>query len=218
MNFNYQKARELMVQNQLRPNKIKDPQILYLFENTPKENFISEKNKILYSDLDIDVQNNRGYLKNLHIAQLISSAEINKEHKILHIGALTGYVTFILANLGFSIFAIEESQNLNMELKRNIENMKLNNVNIVNGTFIDGYELEAPYDRIIIDNPIKEINERIFNQVNENLGKILMIKKEKSNLNKAFKITKNKEKFSKEYLFDVFSEYQLFEDKEGFIF
>ena len=218
MNFNYQKARELMVQNQLRPNKIKDPQILYLFENTPKENFISENNKILYSDLDIDVQNNRGYLKNLHIAQLISSAEINKEHKILHIGALTGYVTFILANLGFSIFAIEESQNLNMELKRNIENMKLNNVNIVNGTFIDGYELEAPYDRIIIDNPIKEINERIFNQLNENSGKIVMIKKEKSNLNKAFKITKNKEKFSKEYLFDVFSEYQLFEDKEGFIF
>ena len=218
MNFNYQKARELMVQNQLRPNKIKDPQILYLFENTPKENFISENNKILYSDLDIDVQNNRGYLKNLHIAQLISSAEISKEHKILHIGALTGYVTFILANLGFSIFAIEESQNLNMELKRNIENMKLNNVNIVNGTFIDGYELEAPYDRIIIDNPIKEINERVFNQLNENSGKILMIKKEKSNLNKAFKITKNKEKFSKEYLFDVFSEYQLFEDKEGFIF
>ena len=96
--------------------------------------------------------------------------------------------------------------------------MKLNNVNIVNGTFIGGYELEAPYDRIIIDNPIKEINERIFNQLNENSGKILMIKKEKSNLNKAFKITKNKENFSKEYLFDVFSEYQLFENKKGFIF
>ena len=31
MNFNYQKARDLMVENQLRPNKIKDPLILNLF-------------------------------------------------------------------------------------------------------------------------------------------------------------------------------------------
>ena len=39
MNFNYQKARELMVENQLRPNKINDLNILNLFKKIPKEKF-----------------------------------------------------------------------------------------------------------------------------------------------------------------------------------
>ena len=40
MNFNYQKARELMVENQLRPNKINDLNILNLFRKIPKEKFL----------------------------------------------------------------------------------------------------------------------------------------------------------------------------------
>ena len=39
MNFNYQKSRELMVENQLRPNKINDLNILNLFKTVSKENF-----------------------------------------------------------------------------------------------------------------------------------------------------------------------------------
>ena len=77
MNFNYQKARELMVENQLRPNKINDLNILNLFKTVPKEKFLpSSITKISYSDVDIKMLSNRGYLKNLHLAQLIKSAEI----------------------------------------------------------------------------------------------------------------------------------------------
>ena len=44
MNFNYQKARELMVENQLRPNKINDLNILNLFKTVPKEKFLPQLN------------------------------------------------------------------------------------------------------------------------------------------------------------------------------
>ena len=72
MNFNYQKARDLMVENQLRPNKIKDPIILNLFKKKPKEFYLPENLESLsYSDMNITLSPNRGYLKNLHIAQLI---------------------------------------------------------------------------------------------------------------------------------------------------
>ena len=45
-----------------------------------------------------------------------------------------------------------------------------------------------------------------------------MIQKEKNNFRKAIKITKNLDNFSYEYLFDVFSKYELFKEKEGFKF
>ena len=41
MNFDFQKARDLMVENQLRPNKISNQSILDLFKNTKKEEFLS---------------------------------------------------------------------------------------------------------------------------------------------------------------------------------
>ena len=45
-----------------------------------------------------------------------------------------------------------------------------------------------------------------------------MIKKVNNNLSQAIKITKNKDRLSTEYLFDVFSKYELYEDKKGFEF
>ena len=64
-------ARRNMVLNQLRPNKIKDENILKSFEITPKENYLNE---VLYQncyvDKNLDVTSKRGYLKNLHLEAL----------------------------------------------------------------------------------------------------------------------------------------------------
>ena len=113
MNFNFQKARELMVENQLRPNKINNPTILGLFKNIKKEDFLPEQiKKNSYNDLDTQLSSNRGYLKNLHVAQLIHNAEINKQDKILHIGGMTGYVSVILSSLCKELIIIENDINL----------------------------------------------------------------------------------------------------------
>ena len=76
----------------------------------------------------------------------------------------------------------------------------------------------APYDRIIIDTPISVVDDSILNQLNENLGKLIIIRKINVNLCKAVSITKNKDSFSEDYLFDVFSEYELFKQQKVFKF
>ena len=107
MNLNYEKAREVMVKNQLRPNKIKEERILKLFKSTPKEIFVEEdQKKFCYSDQDLSISTGRGYLKNLHLAQIMRSAEINKNDKILHIGGLTGYLSIMMAKICDNIFVI----------------------------------------------------------------------------------------------------------------
>jgi len=219
MNFNYQKARNIMVENQLRPNKIKDIHILELFNTIPKEEFLPEQITLPpYSDLDIPLLKNRGYLKNLHIAQLIHNAEIENTHKVLHIGALTGYVTSILANLSAEVYAIETEPNMLVELKNNIRKTDTNNIKIVDGSFKEGFPNGAPFDRIIIDTPIKEVSKELFKQLSPDLGKIIMVKKVSDDLGKAEKITINKNNISNEFLFDVFSKYELYSEVEEFIF
>ena len=52
--MNQEKNREVMIENQLRPNKITNNDVLQVFMSTSKEKFISEdKINICYSDKDI---------------------------------------------------------------------------------------------------------------------------------------------------------------------
>jgi len=219
MNFNFQKARDLMVENQLRPNKIKNLSILDIFKKIPKENFLLEAENIMpYSDLNIYLGDGRGYLKNLHIAQLIHNSEINSQHRVLHLGALTGYITVLLAGLSKEVVAVETNEKFNLNLKKNIDDLNIKNIQICKGSFKEGVQTDILFDRIFIDNPIKKLDNKIINQLSGNLGKIIMIKRENENLSQAIKITKNINNLSSEYLFDVFSKYELYREKEEFQF
>ena len=219
MNFNFQKARELMVENQLRPNKINNPTILELFKNIKKEDFLPEQiKKNAYNDLDSQLSSNRGYLKNLHIAQLIHSAEIGKQDKILHIGGMTGYVSVILSSLCKELIIIENEINLISKIEENIKKLNIKNTTIVNVSFQNGFNKESPYDIIFIDNPIREVFKTIKNQLSPKSGKIIMIKKINPYLCKAYKITNNDNIYTSEFLFDVFTKYELYKNETKFVF
>ena len=146
-----------MVENQLRPNKITDPIILNLFKKIKKEDFLSQHIRdFSYNDLNVDLDNQRGYLKNLHIAQLIHSANITKSHKILHVGGLTGYVSSILSFLCKELIVIENQKDFINQLEINIEKLSIKNIKIVNTSFYEGFLQDSPYDIIFIDNPVND--------------------------------------------------------------
>ena len=219
MNFNFEKARELMVVNQLRPNKIDDPVVLELFSKIKKEDFLPENiKKNSYNDLDAHLISNRGYLKNLHVAQLIQSADISNQDKILHIGGMTGYVSSILASLCKELIIIENEENLISEIEENMKKLNINNAKIVDVPFKEGFNNESPYDIIFIDNPISVVSNAVKSQVSPKSGKIIMIKKLNSFLCKAYKIINENNSYSNEYLFDVFSKYELYKNESKFIF
>ena len=219
MNFDFKKARDMMVDNQLRPNKIKDHAILDLFKNTKKEDFLSEEIKGLsYSDLDITLDNNRGYIKNLHIAQLIHSADIKANDKVLHLGGLTGYVSVILSSLCKKLIVIENQEHLVNKIKNNIKKLNINNLKIINTFFQDGFIEESPYDIIFIDNPIDKVPNSLKDQLSFQQGRMIMIEKTSDHLCKAYKIIKINNNYTKEYLFDVFTKYELFKNDTEFVF
>ena len=217
--MNFEKARNTMVENQLKPNKITTSKILSIFLETEKERFLGDEVKgIAYSDVDIKIVSNRGYLKNLQIAQLIEHSNVNQEDKILHIGALTGYVSSILSKLSNKVIAIESDNFLIEQLNNNIKEFQLTNINMHKADLRKGFEDQSPYNLIFIDNPLTNIPNIILNQLSPDLGRLIMIEKINEELGKAVRITKNNKNFNKEILFDVFSKFELFKNEKRFIF
>ena len=219
MDINFEKNRNLMVENQLRPNKITDPIILNLFKKIKKEDFLSEHIRdFSYNDLNIDLDDQRGYLKNLHIAQMIHSANIIKVHKVLHLGGLTGYVSSILSFLCKELIVIENQKDFVNQLEINIDKLSIKNIKIITTSFYEGFLQDSPYDIIFIDNPVNGISDFLKDQVSSESGKIIMIKKLNNNLCKAYKITRINNNYFDEFLFDIFCQYLLFKKKKDFIF
>ena len=216
--MNLEKNREVMIENQLRPNKITNSEVLQAFMNTSKEQFISEdKINICYSDQDISIKDRRGYLKNLHLAQILHFADIKNNEKVLHIGGLTGYLSVLIAKLCKKIYVTDNDQSFVDSINKNFSNNEVANGEVLKEEFSEGLKSKGPYDLIVIDCPQYNFNLDLLNQVNVG-GRIVYIEKINEELSKAYKMIKYEDNFSKVFLFDVFSNFYLTKKEEGFNF
>ena len=216
--MNLEKNREVMIENQLRPNKITNSDVLQAFMNTNKEQFISEdKINICYSDQDIFIKDRRGYLKNLHLAQILHFADIKNDEKVLHIGGLTGYLSVLISKLCNKIYVTDNDQSFVDNIIKNFSNNEVTNGKVFKEEFSEGLKSEGLYDLIVIDCPQYNFNLNLLNQVNMG-GRIIYIEKINEELSKAYKMIKFDDNYSKVFLFDVFSNFYLTKQEEGFNF
>jgi protein-L-isoaspartate(D-aspartate) O-methyltransferase len=216
--MNLEKNREVMIENQLRPNKITNSDVLQAFMNTSKEQFISEdKINICYSDQDIFIKDRRGYLKNLHLAQILHFADIKNDEKVLHIGGLTGYLSVLISKLCNKIYVTDNDQSFVDKIIKNFLNNEVTNGKVFMEEFSEGLKSEGLYDLIVIDCPQYNFNLNLLNQVNVG-GRIIYIEKINEELSKAYKMIKFDDNYSKVFLFDVFSNFYLTKQEEGFNF
>jgi protein-L-isoaspartate(D-aspartate) O-methyltransferase len=216
--MNLEKNREVMIENQLRPNKITNSDVLQAFMNTSKEQFISEdKINICYSDQDIFIKDRRGYLKNLHLAQILHFADIKNDEKVLHIGGLTGYLSVLISKLCNKIYVTDNDQSFVDNIIKNFSNNEVTNGMVFKEEFSEGLKSEGLYDLIVIDCPQYNFNLNLLNQVNMG-GRIIYIEKINEELSKAYKMIKYEDNYSKVFLFDVFSNFYLTKQEEGFNF
>ena len=219
MSETFEIARKNMVINQLRPNKINEEDILQIFASIPKENYLdSSLNKNCYLDKNLDIIDKRGYLKNLHLAQIIKYSKISENDKALHLGGLTGYFSALIGSLCKELQVVEEDEELFKVLQQNIIKNNTSNINLFNDNLLNGLPSRSPFDLIIIDGPMYRVSKHLKQQLSRNGGRLIYIKKIYDNLGKAYKITRNGDLYSSIYLFDVMSTYQIQSKEKEFNF
>ena len=216
----FEKARELMIKNQLIPNDINKKSILDVFNNIKKENFLPENFKLnAYIDNEIYIDKDNSYLSNLNIARLIKFAEFSKYDKILHIGALTGYVTSLISNFVSEVIALEKNLDHFEILLNNIKLYNLFNVKAYNLEYLNLDQINLKYDVIIIDSIVDMIPEILFKHLNTSNRRILTIKKINNYLSKGIKITLNNNNRSNEIIFDCHTDKEpIIKSKLKFVF
>ena len=119
-----------------------------------------------YDDIPLPIGHEQTISQPYTVAAMTEDLEVREGHKVLEIGAGSGYQAAILAEVtgkSGSVTTVERIRELASMAKENLEAAGLGNVTVVNADGTLGYPKKAPYDRILvaadspsIPNPLKE--------------------------------------------------------------
>ena len=92
---NFAVARQNMVDNQIRANKVTDPALIEAFLSIPREDFVpSDKEAVAYVDEDLPIGEGRFLIEPMVMSRLLQEANINETDIVLDVGCCTGFRGF----------------------------------------------------------------------------------------------------------------------------
>jgi len=158
-------ARLHMLDSQIRPSDVTDPQVLSALGAVARENFVPRPARALaYADVPVEVAPGRFLLEPRCFAKLLQLAAIGPDDRILDVGCATGYSAAVLARLGGRVVALEQDADL---LRIASEGLATTGIVLVQGALIEGAKAEGPFDVILVEGAIEQVPETLLSQLAE---------------------------------------------------
>jgi protein-L-isoaspartate(D-aspartate) O-methyltransferase len=190
--MNYKNNLELSTY--LRSFGIFDTNIISAIEEIPIEFF---KNKNINKNVSLKQKNKNKFDKQFNDAYLAAviakKFQLKSNEKILEIGTGSGYLTAIFSRLSRKVYTLEKFKTLYVLANNNFKKLKLTNIKSKCDDGFNGWEEEAPFDKIFISVVVNQVNNNLIKQINCN-GKFILPKLSSSGVQilQLFKVDKNK--------------------------
>jgi protein-L-isoaspartate(D-aspartate) O-methyltransferase len=130
---------------------IRDPKVLEAMRSVPRHFFVTEALRgRAYDDNALPINFNQTISQPFIVARMTELLELNKQMRVLEIGAGSGYQTAILAQLASQVYAIERIGELAREAHDRIRALGIYNATVkaFDGTL--GWSAHGPYDAILV--------------------------------------------------------------------
>jgi protein-L-isoaspartate(D-aspartate) O-methyltransferase len=167
-------ARAMMVDSQVRPNKVTDARVIAAMRSLPRERFVPVSRQALaYSDEDVPLGGGRYLMEPMVIARLVQAAAVQAGERVLVVGAGSGYGAALLASCGAQVTALEQSAELLAMARAALAGIE--GVQVVEGVLAAGWKAGAPYDAIMIEGAVPEVPLAIAAQLTGSGGRLVAV-------------------------------------------
>lgn len=147
----YRIPRERMVERLRETYHIRDANVLEAIRQVPRHFFVTEALRgRAYGDHALPINFNQTISQPFIVARMTELLELNKQSRILEIGAGSGYQTAVLAQLAGQVYAIERIGDLARDAQARIRELGIYNATVkaFDGTL--GWSGHGPYDGILV--------------------------------------------------------------------
>lgn len=215
----YARARFLMVEGQVKPNKVTDEGVVDAMLEVPRELFVPKSLRgVAYVDEDIQMAPGRYLVEPMILARLLNEATVQSTDIALDVGGGTGYSAALLARLASTVVAVEGDGELVGQATSTLQQLGVDNAVVVEGDPKAGYPEQAPYDVILINNSVPEVPQALLDQLADG-GRLVTVVSESGHLGKAMIYRRIGDTISHRQLFDASTPtHPAFERKPAFEF
>ncbi|NZA26956.1 protein-L-isoaspartate O-methyltransferase [Luteimonas sp. SJ-92] len=113
MTIDYAKARDTMVEQQIRPWDVLDQRVLDVLTELPREAFVAEPYRALaYADIEIPLGHGERMLKPVLAGRILQSLAAAAGEEVLEIGTGSGYLSACLGRLARDVVSLERHADL----------------------------------------------------------------------------------------------------------
>jgi protein-L-isoaspartate(D-aspartate) O-methyltransferase len=166
--IDFSRARQNMVESQLRTNQVTDERVLAGFETVPRELFVVEgRAGVAYCDEDIPCGAGRCLMEPMILARLLQALEIGSNAVVLDVGCGTGYSSAVIARLAATVVGLECEPTLVARANALMTDLAIDNVMIAEGALDAGHPAQAPYDAILVNGAAEEVPRALTDQLAE---------------------------------------------------
>ncbi|MEF2073558.1 protein-L-isoaspartate O-methyltransferase family protein [Consotaella aegiceratis] len=166
--MDFDTARRMMVDNQVRTTDVTDYRVLEALLTVPREEFVpSAKRPLAYIDEDLAVGSGRYLMEPSPFARLLQLANVQDRDVVLDVGCATGYSSAVISQLASSVVALESDADLAAVATDNLSRLDFVNCVVVEGPLQEGYASEAPYDLIMIEGAVQDLPALFFDQLRD---------------------------------------------------
>lgn len=164
--MNIEQARFNMIEQQIRPWEVLDPQVLDLLFVVKREDFVPAAYRALaFADMEIPLGHGQVMLAPKIEARLLQELTVKKTDKVLEIGTGSGYMAALLAARAEHVVTLELVPELAETARQNLERAGIANVTVEAGNGAHGRPQQAPFDVIVLSGSVPALPADLLKQL-----------------------------------------------------
>jgi len=153
----------------LRSQGVTDPRVLDAIERTPRELFTPDLFKErAFEDSALPIACGQTISQPFIVGLMTQALTIEPRARVLEIGTGSGYQTAILSRLSRLVYTVERYRTLMKEAEERFKTLGLTNVITRFGDGGEGWEEQAPFDRIMVTAAAPEEPKKLLAQLKPN--------------------------------------------------
>ena len=131
MTFDFAKAREAMVEQQIRPWEVLDPRVLNVLLQLPREAYAPVAHRALaYADVALPLAHGESMMKPVIEGRALQALELDGSEDVLEIGTGSGFMAACLGRLARSVTTIERHADLAQSAQATLLSQGASNVSV----------------------------------------------------------------------------------------
>ena len=146
--------RKRLIENLISEGYLRSPEVIKAFKNVPRHEFVPKNlREYSYADQPLSIGYGQTISAPSMIAIMMESLEFKRGQNILEIGTGSGYNAALTAEIvgrTGKIVTIERVTELAEFARSNLKKTGYNWIKVIVGDGTQGYEEEAPWDRILV--------------------------------------------------------------------